>query len=131
MHELLVNRSGGLNLPRKSMVRLTDRPDMTIDVYCGRKTTTQHQLTREKSDFLKSIIHSQIIFCFITFIPFIKGNMRLQEEPREDGANLGMYCTDSWSTAPLFLLDASSDGPSHTHSLPPCGSSSSGYEGNS
>ena len=22
------------------MVRLTDRPDMTLDVYCGRKTTT-------------------------------------------------------------------------------------------
>ena len=55
--------------------------------------------------------------------------MRLQEEPREDGANLGVYRTDSWSTAPLFLLDASSDGPSHTHSLPPSGSSSSGYEG--
>ena len=25
------------------MVRLTDRPDMTLDVYCGRKTTTQQQ----------------------------------------------------------------------------------------
>ena len=25
------------------MVRLTDRPDMTIDVYCGRKTTIQLQ----------------------------------------------------------------------------------------
>ena len=23
------------------MVRLTDRPDMTLDVYCGRKTTIQ------------------------------------------------------------------------------------------
>ena len=23
------------------MVRLTDRPDMTVDVYCGRKTTIQ------------------------------------------------------------------------------------------
>ena len=27
------------------MVRLTDRPDMTLDVYRGRKTTTQQQLT--------------------------------------------------------------------------------------
>ena len=26
------------------MVRLTDRPDMTIDVYRGRKITTQQQL---------------------------------------------------------------------------------------
>ena len=25
------------------MVRSTDRPDMTSDVYCGRKTTTQQQ----------------------------------------------------------------------------------------
>ena len=25
------------------MVRLTDRPDMTLDVYHGRKTTTQQQ----------------------------------------------------------------------------------------
>ena len=30
MHEVLVNRLGGLSLPRKSVVRLTDRPDMTL-----------------------------------------------------------------------------------------------------
>ena len=39
MHEALVNRLGGLSLPRKSVVRLTDRPDMTLDVNRGRKTT--------------------------------------------------------------------------------------------
>ena len=43
VHEVLVNRLGGLSLPRKSVVRLTDRPDMTLDVYRGRKTTTQQQ----------------------------------------------------------------------------------------
>ena len=43
MHEVPVKRLGGLSLPRKSVVRLTDRPDMTIDVYRGRKTTTQQQ----------------------------------------------------------------------------------------
>ena len=43
MHEVLVNRFGGLSLPRKSVVRLTDRPDMTLDVYRGRKTTIQQQ----------------------------------------------------------------------------------------
>ena len=37
MREVLVNRLGGLSLPRKSVVRLTDRPDMTLDVYRGRK----------------------------------------------------------------------------------------------
>ena len=42
MHEVLVNRLGGLSLPKKSVVRLTDRPDMTLDVYRGRKTTIQY-----------------------------------------------------------------------------------------
>ena len=43
VHEVLINRLGGLSLPRKSVVRLTDRPDMTLDVYRGRKTTIQHK----------------------------------------------------------------------------------------
>ena len=43
MHEVLVNHLGGLSLHRKSVVRFTDRPDMTLDVYLGRKTTTQQQ----------------------------------------------------------------------------------------
>ena len=43
MHEVLVNRLGGLSLPRKSVVRLTDRFDMTLDVYRGRKITIQQQ----------------------------------------------------------------------------------------
>ena len=46
MHEVLVNRLGGLSLPRKSVVRLTDRPDMTLDVYRGRKTTKQQYLKK-------------------------------------------------------------------------------------
>ena len=54
VHEVLVNRLGGLSLPRKSVVRLTDRPDMTLDVYCGRKTTNQQQHTLSKA-FLKSM----------------------------------------------------------------------------
>ena len=45
MHEVLVNHLGGLSLPRKSVVRLTDRPDMTLDVYRGRKTTIQQYNT--------------------------------------------------------------------------------------
>ena len=48
MHEVLVNRLGGLSLPRKSVVRLTDRPDMTLDVYRGRKTTMQQQQLIER-----------------------------------------------------------------------------------
>ena len=43
MHEVLVNRLGGLSLPRKSVVSLTDHPDMTLEVYLRRKTTMQKQ----------------------------------------------------------------------------------------
>ena len=44
MHEVLVNLLGGLSLPRKSVVRLADRPDMPLDVYGGRKTTMQQSV---------------------------------------------------------------------------------------
>ena len=54
MHEVLVNRLGGLSLPRKSVVRLTDRPDMTLDVYRGRKTTMQQQQQQLKMKFSKT-----------------------------------------------------------------------------
>ena len=43
VHEVLVNCLGGLILPGKSVVRLTDRPDMTLDVYHGRETIVQQQ----------------------------------------------------------------------------------------
>ena len=61
VHEVLVNRLGGLSLPRKSVVRLTDRPDMTLDVYRGRKTTIQQQY---------NILHFQI---FAETLPFLHG----------------------------------------------------------
>ena len=38
----MFNRLGGLSMPRKSVVRLTDRPDMTLTVYRGRRTTIQY-----------------------------------------------------------------------------------------
>ena len=39
------------------MVRLTDRPDMTLDVYRGRKTTIQQQQPTEISEQKKSPAH--------------------------------------------------------------------------
>ena len=57
MHEVLVNRLGGLSLPKKNVVRLTGRPDMTIDVYRGRKTTTQQNSgERGAEDFINDSI---------------------------------------------------------------------------
>ena len=41
MDLVLVNLLGSLSLPRNSVVRLTDRPDMTIAVYRGCKATRQ------------------------------------------------------------------------------------------
>ena len=41
VHEVLVNCLGGLSLPRKSVGRLTDHPDITVTVYRGRKTIQQ------------------------------------------------------------------------------------------
>ena len=43
VHKVLANRFGGLNLPRKSVVRLTDHPYITVAVYRGRKTIQQQQ----------------------------------------------------------------------------------------
>ena len=54
MLEVLVNRLGGLSLPRKSVARLTDRPDMILDVYRGRKTTMQQQ--QQKIDCLHTCV---------------------------------------------------------------------------
>ena len=38
------------------MVRLTDRPDMTLDVYRGRKTTIQYKNT------IQNLMHHQAVF---------------------------------------------------------------------
>ena len=62
MHEVLVNRLGGLSLPRKSVVRLTDRPDMTLDVYRGRKITMQQQ-----QQIFSGISHPTICIICIRF----------------------------------------------------------------
>ena len=48
VHEVQVYRLGGLSLPRKTAVRLTDRPDMALEVYRGRKTTIQQQQSKAR-----------------------------------------------------------------------------------
>ena len=42
------------------MVRLTDRPDMTLDVYRGRKTTIQQQLQSNDSKGLENKIYTMM-----------------------------------------------------------------------
>ena len=53
VHKVLVNHLGGLSLPRKSVVRLIDHPDMTLDVYRGRKTIQQQSLANVVSILFK------------------------------------------------------------------------------
>ena len=62
MHEVLVNRLGGLSLPRKSVVRLSDRLDMTLDVYRGRKTTKQQ--TKYTDIFVEKMKEAKLLPCF-------------------------------------------------------------------
>ena len=64
VHEVLVNRLGGLSLPMKSVVRLTGRPDMTLDVHRGRKTTMQQIEGISKSILLNSILSFAILSIF-------------------------------------------------------------------
>ena len=73
MHEVLVNRLGGLSLPRKSVVRLTDRPDMTLEP--GRVAQSVGHLTR-KSGVLGSIPGLATYFRF-SFRFFKKGSCQL------------------------------------------------------
>ena len=61
MHEVLVNRLGGLSLPRKSVARLTDRPDMTLDVYRGRKTKMQHFSRRAVVSYWGKYVHEVLV----------------------------------------------------------------------
>ena len=61
MHKALVKRLGGLSLPRKSVVRFTDRPDMALDVYRGRKTTKQQQ--QQKQLFGEDVVVEEVCVC--------------------------------------------------------------------
>ena len=75
MHEVLVNRLGGLSLPRKSVVGLIDRRGMTLDVYCGRKTTTATRVELQFVPFsLKRDYQIDIPTAVYNNNPFYTGN---------------------------------------------------------
>ena len=60
VHEVLVSRLGGLRLPRKSVLRLTDRPDMTSAFYRERKITTQKKTVLYSAENGRSFTHNMI-----------------------------------------------------------------------
>ena len=51
---VLIDCLGSLILPRNSVARLTDCPDMTLAVYPGRKATTTTTL---RPDFMLKLVH--------------------------------------------------------------------------
>ena len=99
VHEVLVNRLGGLSLPRKSVVRLTDRPDMTLDVYHGRKTTIQQQ----QLQITKSVLWN---FAIIQVLPFLNNLKDLDLSYKTDldfwdfleGKKLCLLTQEKWYT---------------------------------
>ena len=60
MHESLVNRLGGLSLPRKSVARLTDLPDMTLH---GRKQHNNNTLLahhpNSKTEYVCALVKTE------------------------------------------------------------------------
>ena len=75
VHKVLVNRVEGLSLPRKSVVRLTDYPDMTLDVYCGRKTTMQQQQPQNFNTDLSYTFSSNFHQALLRIISIFSGCM--------------------------------------------------------
>ena len=61
MHKVLVNRLGGLNLPRKSVVRLTDRPDMTLNVYVDVKQQNKQTNKQTGKIGIFSVLNSSLV----------------------------------------------------------------------
>ena len=99
MQEVLVNRLGGLSLPRKSVVRLTYRPDMTLDVYRGRKTTIPQQ--QQHKDRKTAISNSQNIRMLQTHVNndiYNKSCLHIKTSSSVQTQNVGiliskyMYC---------------------------------------
>ena len=72
MQEVLVNRLGGLSLPRESVVRLTDRPDVTLGVYRGRKTTKQQQQNLLYRHYFPSAIITYVNFYQISWFSSVR-----------------------------------------------------------
>ena len=56
------------------MVRLTDHPDMTLDVYRGRKTTIQRHLCCQLKHYTSLFSISQVVFSYLweQIVPFTR-----------------------------------------------------------
>ena len=103
----MVNRLGGLSLPKKSVVRLTDRPDMTLDVYHGSKTTMQQQPTMLRGPeavYSKRLNLQQLVFIF----PHL--SLFSQRHPQPPSPlEISTRCTHTYFLADVEELESLSD----------------------
>ena len=94
MHEVLVNRLGGLSLLRKSVIRLTDHPDLTLDVYRGHKTTTQQQLI----EIINITVNSLKVYPYLSpeapkmKIVEILSSVELDEVAQNEPTHVDLHC---------------------------------------
>ena len=61
------------------MVRLTDRPDRTLDVYCGRKTTIQQQQQLNLTEKILSILYGGCSIFFLQNVSSGSGEEAFEE----------------------------------------------------
>ena len=55
------------------MVRLTDRPDMTLDVYRGRKTTIQQQQQQQWNYYRVGQKETKVVVVVVVFLFYVHG----------------------------------------------------------
>ena len=85
MHEILVYSLGGLSLPRKSVARLIDRPDMTIAVYHGRETKTEQHNSLSRKTIIKLLNINEIN---VPYFFGYKTDFSFENNPKD----LDLYC---------------------------------------
>ena len=66
------------------MVRLTDHPDMTLDVYSGRKTTIQQQQPIEKGSKIEKVRFASLecVPVYLTFLIVLTKELTLLHSER-------------------------------------------------
>ena len=75
------------------MVRLTDRPDMTLDVYCGRKTTIQYNV------YIRLNVRTMIILLIVYMLDKLPAHGR---HTKLDDSRASAYCAGTGCGWGLF-----------------------------
>ena len=87
-------------MPRKSVIRLPDHPDMTLDVYSGRKTTTTTTLLYILSDMgmhplLLCCLNRLSRICTVSFLISKKSLTEYGRQPYGPPCGIQYQCKSS------------------------------------